>query len=180
MTLSCEIKHVCRVKSKYIDILLVFTYNRTFCSNLEVDLQIKFSSHSCGFNWKYWCLAFLSFQHLSFLIYKSVNKIYSWLELFNLDNFCQEFLTYFCFTRTRSCRFKNSFPISDIEDASYWMKQFKMLSGTISRYLDGIQLNFQAGSQEFSHLSVMRLSPVHSVLREEVEPDGAHHLAGAL
>ena len=55
-----------------------------------------------------------------------------------------------------------------------------MLSGTISRYLDGIQLNFQAGSQEFSHLSVMWLSPVHSVLREEVEPDGAHHLAGAL
>ena len=90
MTLSCEIKHVCLLKSKYIDIWLVFTYNTTFCSNLEVDLQIKFSSQFCRFNWKYWCLAFLSFQHLSFLIYKSVNKIYSWLELFNLDNFCQD------------------------------------------------------------------------------------------
>ena len=99
------------------------------CSNFRSYLQIKFSSQSCGFNWKYWCPAFLSFQHLSFLIYKTENKTYSWLELFNLDNFCQEFLTYFCFTRTRSCRFKNSFPISDIENASYWMKQFKMLSG---------------------------------------------------
>ena len=150
MTLSCEIKHVCLLKSKYIDIWLVFTYNTTFCSNLEVDLQIKFSSQFCRFNWKYWCLAFLSFQHLSFLIYKSVNKIYSWLELFNLDNFCQEFLTYFCFKRTRNCRFKNSFPISDIENASYWMKQFKMLSGTISRYLDGIQLNFPADTARSS------------------------------
>ena len=110
------------------------------CSNFRSYLQIKFSSQSCGFNWKYWCPAFLSFQHLSFLIYKTENKTYSWLELFNLDNFCQEFLTYFCFTRTRSCRFKNSFPISDIENASYWMKQFKMLSGSISRYLEGIQL----------------------------------------
>ena len=60
------------------------------------------------------------------------------------------------------------------------MKQFKMLSGTISRYLDGIQLNFQAGSQEFSHLSVMRLSPVHGVLWQKVEPYGAHHLTRAL
>ena len=55
-----------------------------------------------------------------------------------------------------------------------------MLSGTISRYLDGIQLNFQAGSQEFSHLSVMRLSPVHGVLWQKVEPYGAHHLTRAL
>ena len=49
-----------------------------------------------------------------------------------------------------------------------------MLSGTISRYLDGIQLNFQA------HLSMMRLPAVHGVLGQEVQPDRAHHLASAL